>query len=107
MGNINVGHLYKKRTVRKLSGEIIDLVDEANGGYIIRNGRVVNQELYDEMKRKEEDRKLAAQAILNPAPVPADVEEQRSASPSKLSELEKRIDSQDAKLDAILAAIKK
>jgi hypothetical protein len=107
MGNINVGHLYKKRTVRRLSGEIIDLVDEANGGYIIRGGRVVNQELFDEMARKEEDRKIAAQAILNPVAAPAQVEESRTVSPSKLSELEKRIDSQDAKLDAILAALKK
>jgi hypothetical protein len=35
MGGINIGHLHRKRTVRRMSGEIIDLTDEANGGAII------------------------------------------------------------------------
>jgi hypothetical protein len=94
-----------KRIVRNTAGDIIDWLDEEHGGWIIRKGVVVNQEFIDEMRKKEEDRKIAARAqaeqITNPtAP-------DRTAAPSKLDELEKRIDSQDAKLDAILAALSK
>ena len=41
--SVNIGHLYKKRTVRRLSGNIIDMVDESNGGVNISRGNVVNQ----------------------------------------------------------------
>lgn len=107
MGNINIGHLYKKRTVRSLSGNIIDMVDESNGGVIISRGNVVNQERIDELARLEKDRQTAAQAASQPAEVPQELSEQRVAPPTKLQEMEKRIEAQDAKLDAILAALKK
>lgn len=53
---------FKKRTVRDSAGNIIDLLDEANGGYIIKNRQVVNQERYQEMMKVEQDRKEAAMA---------------------------------------------
>ena len=99
------GHLYRKRTVRSLSGNIIDMSDEANGGVIISKGRVVNQEYVDELARKEADRKLAGKAMAEQVTIPDAPD--RTAPPSRIDELEKRINSQDAKLDAILAALNK
>lgn len=104
--SIQIGHLYRKRTVRNLKGDIIDMRDDTDGGVIIAKGRVVNQEKIDEMARKEQDRKTAATEATQVHVAP-EVAEQRSAAPSKFQELEKRINDQDAKLDAILAAIKK
>ena len=47
MPGVKEGHLYRKRTVRRMNGEIIDMVDEADGGVIIAKGRVVNQDKID------------------------------------------------------------
>ena len=119
MQSINVGHLYKKRTVRRLSGDIIDLIDEANGGYIIKGGRVVNQERFDEMRKIEEDKKVAAQAILHQkvdesAPDRNMTAQEAVKQSTKMEELEKKneelntkFDALDTKLDAILKAITK
>lgn len=93
--------------MRSLSGNIIDMVDESNGGVIISRGHVVNQERVDELAQLEKDRQTAAQAALQPASVPQELSEQRVAAPTKLQEMEKRIEAQDAKLDAILAALSK
>lgn len=57
-----MGHLFRKRTVRKLDGSIIDMVDETGPGVIISKGQVVNKEHIDELKRIEEDKAKAAQA---------------------------------------------
>ena len=105
--SIQIGHLYRKRTVRNLSGQIIDMSDETDGGVIISKGRVVNQAKIDEMKKKEDDRKVAARAEAEAVAVPQHIAEERVAAPSKMQELEKRINAQDEKLDAILAALKK
>lgn len=101
---VSVGQLFRKRTVRNLDGGIIDMVDQANGGVIISKGRIVNQEAVDELARKEKDRQEAATAITKPAESAINVEV-RNVAPSKIDTLEKRIDAQDAKLDAILAAL--
>ena len=106
MSNINVhGRMAKKSTVRDMSGRIINMIDETSGGYIIRNYQVVNQEAYNEILKKEEDRKLAAQAIQHQK-----VDEQapdRTASPSKVEALEKKVEGMETKLDAILQALSK
>jgi hypothetical protein len=104
---VNMGQLYKKRVIYNMNGGIRELTDETNGGRIISNGHVVNQERYDELLKIEEDKRIAAQAIAHQVSAPTHVAEGRTATPSKMQELEKRIDSQDAKLDAILAALKK
>lgn len=103
---INIGHLYRKRTVRNLKGQIIDMLDEADGGVIISKGRVMNQEKVDEIAKKELDRKTAATEATQTHVAP-EVAEIRVTQPNKIQELEKRISDQDAKLDAILAALKK
>lgn len=97
--------MAKKSIVRDLQGNIINLLDEDGGGWIIRNRQVVNQERYDEMLRKEADKKLAAQAILNQK-----VDEQapdRTVPPSKVDALEKKVEGMETKLDAILQALSK
>lgn len=105
-------HLFKKRIVRNTAGNIIDLYDEADGGWIIQKGRVVNQERYNEMLQKEEDRKTAAQAIQHQKVDEAAPDRTVSGTEAiknntKIEELEKRIDGVDTKLDAILNALKK
>lgn len=100
-------HLSKKKVVRKLDGSVVDWYDEADGGWIIRGGAVVNQAKFDEIARKERDKaeaaKAQAQAINNPvAPV-----EDRVAAPSKVDALEKRVSGMEDTLSQILAAVKK
>lgn len=104
---VNIGHLYKKRTVRNLSGGIIDLIDESNGGVIISKGRVVNQERINEMAKIEEDKKTAAIAFTAEVSAPQAVQEQRVVAPTKMQEMEKKIEAQDVKLDAILKLLEK
>lgn len=97
--------MAKKRIVRNMAGNIIELFDETDGGWIIRKGQVVNQEKYQEMLKKEQDKKEAAKAILNQK-VESDAPD-RTAAPSRIDELEKKVVKQDEKLDAILELLKK
>lgn len=90
-----------------MSGEIIDMSDEANGGAIISKGRIVNQARIDELAAIEKDKQSAATALTVQVARPVATVEERTVAPSKVETLEKRIDAQDAKLDAILAALKK
>ena len=106
--SVSIGHLYRKRTVRNLSGQIIDMLDETDGsGVIISKGRVVNENKVIEINKKEEDRKLAATAFTQEVQAPQAIAEQRVVAPTKMQEMEKRIEAQDAKLDAILQALSK
>lgn len=110
--SINIGTLHKKRIVRNMNGDIIDWLDETDGGWIIRRGKIVNQAKIDEMKKKEEDRKIAAQAVLNQkvdenAPDRTVTAKEAIANQNKTQELEQRIDAQDKKLDAILELLSK
>ncbi len=109
MSNVITGTLYKKMVRRDLSGNIIDFRDDANGGWIIRDRQIINQARIDELAKIEEDKRKAATAETNAIQAPPEVIEQRlgnpSASNAKMEVLEKRIDSQDAKLDAILLAL--
>lgn len=109
-----IGTLYKKRVVKNLSGQIIDLVDETDGGWIIRGGRIINQEKYAELQKREEDKREAAKAMTQAIAAAPEVEAMRqgtavqaTASLERMEKLEKRIEEQDNKLDAILAALKK
>ncbi len=102
MSGINIGHLYKKRTVRKMDGSIYHMVDEANGGVIIQGGRVVNQEAVDELARKELDRKTAAVAFTQEVAAPSQVIEERTAAPTKVEKLEKEMESLKGDIASIL-----
>ena len=105
MGNIKVGRLAKNRLVKDLGGNIIDWYDEANGGWIVQKRQIVNMDKWNEHLQKEKDRQEAAKAVTMQKVDPKAPD--RSVNPSKIDELEKRIDGVDSKLDAILSALKK
>lgn len=107
MGTVNVGHLFRKRTVRNLAGQIVDMTDEANGGVIIAKGNIVNHERFAEIKKVEDDKKIAAQAISQQVSAPVAVVEDRTVAPSKTQELEKRMDSMEGNIGEILKLLQK
>lgn len=113
MGNINIApRMARKSIVKNTSGQIIDWLDEANGGWIIRKGQIVNEEKYNEFKKIEEDKKLAAQAIAfqkveEVVPERNVTAAEAVAQNNRMDELEKKIGEQDNKLDAILKALQK
>lgn len=103
-------HLAKKRIVRSTSGQIIDMFDETNGGWIIQKGHIVNKERWDELMRIEQDKRDAAKAVafqkVDPgAPDRTVTAQEAIKNQSKMEELETRLNKQDEKLDAILKAI--
>lgn len=109
MGNIQVGHLSKRKIVKDLNGNIIDWYDETDGGWIVQRRVVKNIDKWNEHLKKQEDLKEASLAITkqkvdNNAP-------DRTVNPNKMKEIEDKIESNkketDAKLDAILALLKK
>lgn len=106
MGKVEIGHLYKKRLIRNLDGSIRLLQDDTMGGMIIRDGQVVNQQAVDIMAEKQKDRETAATEATQVV-VPQAVVEERQVAPTKMQEMEKRIETQDEKLDAILKLLKK
>lgn len=106
MGNVTVGHLYKKRTIRNLDGSIRLLQDDTMGGNIIVDGRVVNQEAIDILAEKEKDRQMAATEA-TAVSAPQAVVEERVLAPTKMQELEKKVEDQDKKLDLILGLLQK
>ena|SRR3990167_2716056 len=110
MGGINIGTLYKKSILRDISGNIINMIDEADGGYIIRNRQVVNQEKYEDHIRKERDKRIAAQAAAEQVKSPNESMREgiiKTENPSKVEDLEKKVNSMDDKLNAILKALNK
>jgi hypothetical protein len=104
---VNVGHLFRKRTVRNLAGQIVDMTDESNGGIIISKGNIINQERFAEIKRVEDDKKFSAHAITQQASAPQAVVEERTIAPTKTQELEKRIDSMEGNVNKILELLQK
>lgn len=103
--SVQVGHLARKRVVKDLAGNIIDMMDEINGGYIVKGRQIVNPERWAELQAIEEDKKLAAKAITMQK-----IDEKapdRTVVPGKVEELEKKVTAMDDKLNAILEALKK
>lgn len=103
--SVQVGHLARKRTVKDMAGNIIDMMDEVNGGYIVKGRQIVNPERWAELQAIEEDKKLAAKAVTMQK-----VDEKapdRTVIPGKVEELEKKVTAMDDKLNAILEALKK
>jgi len=111
--DFNPSNLRRKSILRDTSGNIITWLDEADGGYIVRNRQVVNQEKWNAILKAEEDKKIAAQASAEQVSAPKHVEALRSGKTlptvnpqSKVDELEKKVDNMESKLDAILAKLK-
>jgi hypothetical protein len=116
MGGIafNPSALRKKSILRDTSGNIINWVDEANGGWIIRARQVVNQARYDEEVKKEEDKRKASKAVVEQVSATPEQLAMRSGQiplttkpDTKVEDLEKKVNDMGSKLDAILNALKK
>jgi hypothetical protein len=112
MTTIVADHLMRKSTMKDINGNIINLIDEANGGYIIRNRQIVNQARWDELQKIEQDKREAAlastKAIESPnAHLRTQTAEVAQKQINKVDELEERLNKQDEKLDAILKALQK
>jgi len=114
MGNINFNPsgLRKKSILRDTNGRIINWLDEANGGWIIKNRQVVNQARYDEELQKEKDKltassAIAEQVVATPENLALRTGIIRTDNPSKVDELEKKVNDMDSKLEAILKAVAK
>ena len=109
MSNINIAsRMAHKRITRNTAGQIIDWMDETQGGWIIKKGQIVNEEAYQAHLKKEEDKRLAAQAVVHQISNPDTVN--GTATPEqnkKITELETKVSEMDNKLDAILNALKK
>ena len=88
-----------------MNGNIINMIDELNGGWIIRNRQIVNQARWDELQKIEQDKREAAKAITHAVNNPNAPD--RTVVPSKVDALEQRVNGLDAKLDQILNALKK
>lgn len=84
-GTVVVGRLFRKRTVRNLDGSIREMLDEANGGTIIRGGHVVNVDRVNELARIERDKQAATAASSAVVEVPPEVVAARSQVPSELN----------------------
>jgi hypothetical protein len=110
-------HMTRKRMVKDLSGNIIDLLDENGGGWIVKGRQIVNQEKWDELQKKKKDEALAAQAMalatndpdapdrtLSPAQAKVELDK-RSKQEQKVETLEKKVEDMDSKLDKILNAL--
>ena len=97
--SVNVGHLFKKRTVKDTAGNIIDMLDETNGGWIIRKRQIVNPERFAEIQKVEEDRRLAAQAVAHAVTVNAP---EREATSGRIDTIEKKVDEMEGYIKTIL-----
>lgn len=112
MSDVEIGTLHKKSITRDINGNIINWLDETDGGWIIRGRKVINQKKFDEYVKKEHDKQVAAQAPAQQVTSP--FADQRNGMPNAVkiettekSELEKRVDNMESKLDQILNALKK
>jgi uncharacterized protein YceH (UPF0502 family) len=107
------GHMVRKSITKDTSGNIINLIDEKDGGWIIRNRRVVNEEKWNDLLQKEQDKREAALAATKAVAASSEAQAARNApagavpQSDKVAALEERLNKQDEKLDAILAALKK
>jgi uncharacterized protein YceH (UPF0502 family) len=100
--------MARKSVVKDLNGNIINLIDETDGGWIIRNRQVVNVEKYNALLQKEKDKQEAAKVVMDTSLHKNDPHApDRTAAPSKMQELEKKVEGIESKLDQILNALNK
>lgn len=55
------------------------MLDESNGGWIVKDGVIVNPQRFNELVAQEEDRRKAAQAVANQAEVSQETIDKRNA----------------------------
>lgn len=99
--------LHRKRTVRNLNGNIIDMTDDY-GRPIVVKGNVVNQGALDEIAFKERDKQMAGQAqahTLEVAPEQVAERTQAPAAPSKIQQIEEDVAELKGSIGQILALL--
>lgn len=108
--SVNVaGHLAKNKIVKDMQGNIIDLYDESQGGWIVQKRAIVNQEAWQRLVQREKDKIEAAKAVTM-AKIRDDYPETKegtNSSTGKVDELEKKVNAMDDKLEQILKALQK
>lgn len=108
--SVNVaGHLAKNKIVKDMHGNIIDLYDESQGGWIVQKRAIVNQEAWQRLVQREQDKIEAAKAVTM-AKIRDDYPETKegtNSSTGKVDELEKKVNAMDDKLEQILKALQK
>ena len=97
--------MARKSTVRDLSGNLITLIDENDGGYIVRNRQVVNPEKWNVLVQKEKDKQEAAKAQ-GMQKVDANAPDRTVAS-SKVDALEKKVAGMENNIAEILKLLQK
>lgn len=108
--NFNPSNLRRKSVLKDTSGNIINLLDETDGGWIVRGRQVVNQAKYDELVKKEHDKNVASKAVVEQVVAPKSAVDSRAGItplPPTVTPLEKRVNDMENKLDQILNALKK
>lgn len=114
--------MARKSITKDMNGNIINLIDETDGGYIVRNRQVVNHDKWNKLVQIEQDRREAAKAALEAIAVSAELAELRNktgVTPEQVeqakkgqhvevkTDIEKRVDGLEDKLDQILKALQK
>jgi len=112
MGVEIAGRMSRRKLVKDLQGNIIDLLDESDGGWIVRNRNIVNEEKWAELQKKEQDKIEASKAIAMAKTnenAPDRTVDLKTAEENikKQSDTDKRIDGLESKLDKILKALDK
>lgn len=116
---INVaGHMVRKSITKDTSGNIINMIDEKDGGWIVKNRQIVNQDKWNELVQKEADKREAAKAATEAIGVSPelsalrnktgvtieDLNSAKSTDEDRIDRLEKKV---DEKFDAILKLLQK
>jgi hypothetical protein len=109
--DFNPSNLRRKSITRDMNGNIINWLDEADGGWIIRGRQIVNQAKYDAYLKAENDKMIASKAVIEQVAATKEAEALRSGavvqSTTPTNDLEKRVNDMESKLDAILKAVNK
>lgn len=112
--DFNPSNLRRKSITKDISGNIINWVDETDGGWIVRGRQIVNQDKWNAFVKREEDKRVASQASAEQVSAPQSAVASRQGVPPistptpqpKVDDLSKRVDNMESKLDAILAKLK-
>jgi len=103
---INIApRMARKSKVVDMAGNIIDLLDETSGGYIIRRRQIVNPEKWQEHLQKEQDKRKAAQAMTEAISNPSSVD--RNVNPKEESALKVEVEGLKKQLAELLELAKK
>lgn len=99
--------MARKSIVKDMNGNIINMLDETDGGWIIRNRQVVNPEKLAKLQAIERDKREAAVASTKAVSAPSSVVEARSVAPGKVEALEKKVEGMENNIAEILKLLKK